>query len=236
MDKINPEKIKQLYLIDKMSVPMIARQLHYSQWMIYKIMRKNGIERRSRAESFRLRFESTPLSYMPNEILTDQDKALKLAALMLYWAENSKRNHHTIDFANSDPEMVLIFLECLRRIYGVSEARLRVLLYCYANQPLDDLLTFWSNLTSIPLGQFTKPFVRKDYTLKHHEMVHGLVHIRYSDQRLFRLILEDIRKTIVTLPGYSSGQRGLTVTNRSLSSKDELKSGRIAGSLIRKRW
>ena len=44
-------------------------------------------------------------------------------------------------------------------------------------------------------------------------MRHGLVHIRYSDKRLLERILQDVHETFdwLTMPGYSSGQRGQTV-------------------------
>ncbi len=126
---------------------------------------------------------------------------------MLYWAEGSKRNFKTVDFANSDPEMIRVFVRCLREIYQVSESRLRVFLYCYANQPMDHLLKFWSDVTSIPLTQFTKPYVRQDSALKHHAMVYGLIHIRYSDQRLFRVIETDTREIVNNMLGWRSGNR-----------------------------
>jgi hypothetical protein len=42
-------------------------------------------------------------------------------------------------------------------------------------------------------------------------MEFGLVHIRYSDKRLWAKIMSDMNLFIDDLLGYSSGQRGLTV-------------------------
>ncbi len=230
MNNINIEEVRILYEQEQMSVPAIAIRLNCSQWMLYKYMKKYNIVRRDRAASRRAMFMSSPLSFSPKEDLNPSEQQLKNIALALYWAEGSKRTSHTVDLANSDPEIIQIFALCLRKIYGVTEARLRGFLYCYANQPVEQLVEFWSDITNIPVDQFTKPYVRNDFSEKHRTMPYGLIHIRYSDQRLFELIMQDIRKMIETLPGYPSGQRGLTV-NGSLSSKDELQSGRIAGKL-----
>lgn len=235
MKNADIELIKRLYLEEKLSASSVARQIGCSLWTVYGTMKKYNIPRRAKSTSNRLTFEATSLSFSPKDSLTPEEKTLKDVSLMLYWAEGSKRGKGTVDFANSDPEMVAIFTECLRRVYGVSEQRLRVLLYCHANQSVEQLQSFWSSLTGIPLSQFTKPYVRQDILTKHQAMPYGLVHIRYSDQRLFKLILSDIRKVIETLPGWWSGQSQLTVSNCSLPSKDGLQSGRIAGNLSLKR-
>lgn len=112
---------------------------------------------------------------------------------MLYWAEGSKRNKSTVDFANSDSHMAVIFLKMLREIYGVKESRLRIFIYCYSNQNVEDLKNYWSSLLKVPLGQFTQPFVRQDFKReKTGQMPHGLAHIRYSDSRLLSKIKSDI--------------------------------------------
>ena len=112
---------------------------------------------------------------------------------MLYWAEGSKRGKNTVDFANSDPKMIQLFLHFFRSIYQINENKLRVLLYCYANQPVPILIEYWSNVTGIPIGQFTKPYVRSDYQIaKSDRMPSGMIHVRYNDQRLLDQLKSDI--------------------------------------------
>lgn len=119
-----------------------------------------------------------------------KDRELKAMGTMLYWAEGFQSNYADIvDFANSKPAMITLFLKFLRRICGIDESRLRVYLYCYSNQNVEGLINYWSKLTGIPKLQFTKPYVRQDFKVeKIGKMKHGLIHIRYYDKKLLELI------------------------------------------------
>lgn len=157
-----------------------------SQDAIYDFMIKMNLPRRSFSENNRILFQKKPLSFKIRENLTTEEEKLKIAGLMLYWAEGSLgENNHTVDLANSDPKMIRIFLLFLRIICGIDEKRLRVFLYCYANQNIDEVIDFWKKLTKIPVSQFSKPYIRTDYKMKHKRiMEYGLIHIRYSDKKL----------------------------------------------------
>lgn len=197
MNKVNIEEVRRLYYDKHMSVSAIAKQLDCSMNSIYKQMRRREMPRRSAAEANKAAFEASQLSFSSKKSLTERESVLKNAALMVYWAEGCKRFHGTVDLTNSDPQMICLFVKCLREIYCVNEARLRVLLYCHANQSTEQLKDYWSNVTGIPLSQFTKPYVRQDITSDNHNiMLYGLVHIRYADQRLFMLIQHDIRELV----------------------------------------
>ena len=81
--------------------------------------------------------------------------------------------------------MIKLFLKFLRNICGVDEKRLRVQLYCYSNQRIEDLKKYWYKETDIPISQFIKPYVRNDFLPeKIGKMKYGLVHIRYADKKL----------------------------------------------------
>ncbi|MEK7093057.1 MAG: hypothetical protein AAB927_01070 [Patescibacteria group bacterium] len=117
-------------------------------------------------------------------------KELNAIGAMLYWAEGHKTSSAPgIDFANSDPRMLVLFMKFLRSRYHLDEKRLRVYIYCYANQPIDGLKEYWSKLLGIPRPQFTKPYVRENPTMNARQMPYGLVHIRYSDKKLLLDVL-----------------------------------------------
>ena len=103
-----------------------------------------------------------------------------------------------MDFANSDSSMIFIFLKFLREVCGVNEDKLRIYLYCYSNQNIDKIRRYWSRLLKVPIKQFSKPYVRKDFRLdKAGKMPYGLVHIRYYDKKLLHLIrgwIEELKK------------------------------------------
>ena len=152
--------IKTLYNEQKLSMREIAEKLNIGIDTIVYFMRKNKIRRRSLVEANAIAFQNKKLSFHEQIKLSLNQERLKLAGLILYWGEGYKTTKsHGIDFANSDPEMIAIFVKFLRTIYGVDENRFRVLLYCYANQNITSLIKFWSKLTGISEKQFSKPYI-----------------------------------------------------------------------------
>ncbi|KKU04019.1 MAG: hypothetical protein UX88_C0030G0005 [Candidatus Woesebacteria bacterium GW2011_GWC2_47_16] len=202
-------QIRDLYIEKKLSSREVAERIGISQWSVISIMRRNNIPRRTFSEANHILFSRKPLSYKKKARLTAREKSLYEAALMLYWAEGTKKGGCTVDFVNSDGKMVLLFLKALRRIYQVDEKRLRVFLYCYTNQNIDALKEYWSKLLEISKSQFIKPYVRKDFDpRKKDKMPNGLVHIRYSDKKLFEQIKAEIDIICSRLNklGWQSGQ------------------------------
>lgn len=89
--------------------------------------------------------------------------------------------------------MIQLFLKMLREIYEVDEQRLRVFLYCYPNQDIENLIDYWVKTTKIDRRQFSKPYVRRDFSeAKSNKMRFGLVHVRYNDKKLLAKIKVDI--------------------------------------------
>lgn len=190
-EELTIEKLKNLYYKKGYSASRVGEILGRSTTSIYKFMKRHGLRRRSPAETNNIAYERQKPSYHSKKHLTLKEEKLKVAALMLYWAEgyknlSRKARGGTVDFGNSDPKMIQLFLKFLREICGVSENRLRIYLYCYANQNVEFLKNYWSKVTGISLKQFTKPYIRKDFLPeKSGKMKYGLVHIRYSDKKLF---------------------------------------------------
>jgi hypothetical protein len=186
-------RIRDLYHKDKLSTHEVAEKLGISQWRVISLMRRKNIPRRTSSESNHILFLRKPLSYNKKEKLPLSEKFLHKAALMLYWAEGSKKGKHSVDLANSDEKLILVFLKALRRIYRVDEKKLRVFLYCYANQSAVKLTRYWSRLLQIPKSQFIKPYIRRDFREEKRDvMPNGLVHIRYCDKRLLEQIKSEI--------------------------------------------
>jgi len=190
---MNVDEVRRLYNDEHLGAREIGERLHKTVWQVIKFMKKNGIKRRKCNETLRYVISRQPKSFKKKTILTNEETYLYQAGLMIYWGEGVKVRGTTVDLANSDPNMVKIFLSVLRNIYRVNEARLRVLLYCYANQNVEDLKRYWSNLLKIPLNQFIKPYVRSDYKVeKTNKMPFGVAHVRYNDTKLHWEITQDI--------------------------------------------
>lgn len=189
MANLSKKLIRKFYYKEKLSTMEIAKRLKVTPWIIQKFMVRNNLSRRTFSEANAERFKRKPITFSLKENLSEKEKQLKIAGLMLYWAEGGKPNQEnkslTVDFTNSNPLMIQLFLKFLREICEINESRLRVLLYCYVDQNIESLKRYWNNITGIPIKQFTKPYVRKDFLPeKKGKMKYGLVHIRYSDKKL----------------------------------------------------
>jgi predicted DNA-binding protein YlxM (UPF0122 family) len=205
------EKIKAFYYKDLLSMSEVAKKLGVSIDSVVYLMRKNNLKRRSFTESNKIVFQNKPLSFSVKNNKTQKNRELEIAGLMLYWAEGYKSEKGaSVDFANSDPRMIKVFISFLRSVYRLDENRLRVSLYCYSNQKISSLVDFWSELTNIPKNQFTKPYVRKDFRENGRVMKYGLVHIRYSDKKMLIDLMKKMSYYIESFmrrsdSGYSSG-------------------------------
>ena len=190
MLKLSVSSIKKLYYQKKLSAFEIGKRINRNESTVYKFMKRNSLPRRTSREANEIKFNKKPLTYFVKQNLSLEEEKLKIAGIMLYWAEGAKISLTTagsklVDFANSDPKMVELFLKFLREICGVDEKRLRIYLYCYANQDISKLKRYWHKITKIPFSQFTKPYVRQDFDPKKSgKMKYGLVHVRYSDKKL----------------------------------------------------
>jgi len=195
----NLELIKDFYYKKLYSARKIAQEFRVSIDAVYYFMRRHRLKRRTFSEENKLRFDSKEPSFRVRKALSENEKELKVLGTILYWGEGYKTEKSSgVDFANCDSDMITIFLTFLRKICGIQESKLRVLLYCYSNQNINELVDFWSKTTKISKTQFTKPYIRNDFkTYKIGRMPYGLVHIRYSDKKLLLLIkqwIEDCKK------------------------------------------
>ncbi|MBU4377020.1 MAG: hypothetical protein KKD29_06030 [Candidatus Omnitrophica bacterium] len=91
-----------------------------------------------------------------------KDDPLFVAGVMLYWAEgtriskSSTNRKYQLALTNSNPELLEVYCNFLRKYFGDIELNLRMALYIY--QDIDELSTksFWSARLRVPLDQFIK--------------------------------------------------------------------------------
>lgn len=193
------------YVMGQKSAREISHEMNIPIDFVYRILKKNNISRRSTTEQNNIRFERKKPSFTVKESDTE-NSTLFIGGVLLYWCEGAQwEGGNVVDFANSNTEMILLFLLFLRRICHVDEKRIRCYLYCYSNQDVPSLVYYWSHITMIPREQFSKPYVRCDFDEnKAGKMPNGLIHIRYSDKKLLLALkgwIRDVPRKIVSIHG-----------------------------------
>lgn len=122
--------------------------------------------------------------------LTMRDKLL--AGIALYAAEGSKTDGKG-GFANSDSYLIKFMSEWLTQFANVHKDRLRGAIWLHEGLNEKKAKKFWSELTGIPLQQFTKTYVAKVKTdsRKIRKNIHqyGVFAIRFSDSTIHRKIM-----------------------------------------------
>ncbi len=84
--------------------------------------------------------------------------AYRLFGAALYWAEGTKKN--MFEMTNSDPYLILFWVKWLKKIFKIAPGTLKARLNIYSQQSEKQIKKFWSELTSIPLTNFGKTFVK----------------------------------------------------------------------------
>ena len=132
-----------------------------------------------------------------------QEQAFLAAGVALYAGEGTKRGG-AIGFANTNPEMVLLFVRWLRRYFEIDESRMRAVVYLHEELDLDEATAFWSDCLSIPLAQFLTPhIVRRTATVRKSRHERGCVTVKYSCSRTHREVMGLVRALLSSelLPG-----------------------------------
>jgi hypothetical protein len=180
---LDPGTVRNMYESQNLTVKEISNRLGVSFWTLYSFMKREQIARKNKALASFNAYKSKP-QFEIKRSLTRNDSDIKIAGLMLYWAEGTLKGN-TVDLANSNPEIIKIFLRFLREVCGIKEERLRIYLYAYQQHNCQALIRYWSNITGVPLTQFTKPFIRKNnLNVSGRKLPYGLIHVRYNDKKL----------------------------------------------------
>jgi len=113
----------------------------------------------------------------------------KLLCSFLYWAEGGK-TESSVNFTNSDPKMIRVFLKLLRKNWRLEETKFRLTLHAHKYHDVTKLSNYWLKQTKIPLNQFTKIYVKPNGARNIRNGYKGTIRIRYYDVKIAREIKE----------------------------------------------
>jgi hypothetical protein len=106
-----------------------------------------------------------------------------MVGLGLYWGEGYKQGSQELGFTNSNPAIIMFYLDWLEKIYDVRrmDLILRVSINTDHAYRIQEVQQYWSKLTSVPLSQFTKPSLIKTAIAKrytNHQQHFGTLRIK----------------------------------------------------------
>lgn len=112
-----------------------------------------------------------------------------LVASLSYECEGGKSNFGVLEFTNSDPVLVKIFLVSLRKSFLLDESKFRVVMHLHSYHNEKEEKKFWSEVASIPENKFTKTFQKKESGINKKVGYRGCVQIKYFDVSIKRTLL-----------------------------------------------
>ena len=117
--------LERWYIRDKKSVHDIAQALNCSDGKINYWLEKHFIPKRSISDAIYTKHNPKGDPFSTQPLQTSKDAFLFGLGLGLYWGEGTKKNQGQVRLGNTDPYLVLTFLDFLRKFYRIDNSRLR---------------------------------------------------------------------------------------------------------------
>jgi transposase-like protein len=120
-------------------------------------------------------------------------------ACLLYWGEGAK-SRHSLSFANADVEMVRVWVDLLRTALGVSNERIRITCYLYADHVgrQRQVEHFWLTATGLLRSNMCRSMVnnysRGSQRKRQNMLPYGTLKIVVHDTRLIQMVLGGIQE------------------------------------------
>ena len=156
-DRIPPEKIEKIKKLrsEGWTILELSRELEVgkatvSRYMkdvkilpefeeLWKAKRNGSVIRKQNAEKKAyIKAEKTVAK------LSDKERLLVISSL--YWAEGAKMDSN---LTNTDPDLIRIFVDCLRNIMKIPNNRLRLNVRIYEDMDEDKCVNYWLRVTGL---------------------------------------------------------------------------------------
>lgn len=168
-------EISQLLRKSESTVSFWCRSIQLTTTQINSLVarqRDAGAIGRVRAAQLKRTLRLTNIDKMArlgkSDVGTISQRDLFMIGLALYWGEGYKTGNDECGLTNSDPAIIITFIEWLKRNYSIphSDLILRVSVNETHRHRVEKIEYFWSQETGIPLSQFTQTSLIKSQSRK----------------------------------------------------------------------
>ena len=125
-----------------------------------------------------------------------EGRFLHVVGCMLYWAEGAKTVRNRIHFANSDEQMLMLFVRFLREELHVPEDKLKVQIHCYARDNVEEcrIEDYWLNLLGLRRDTLYETQVLNGSSKRHNRLENGVCTITVHSTEVLMHILGAIQE------------------------------------------
>ena len=176
----------------------IARSFSVTPATVIYWMKKYNLRRCSGSECAYVKHNPEGDPFKIKKRLTKNDKELLLCGLMLYWAEGSRRNKHTIQMANLDYRLILLFIKFLKIICCLKEEKICLNIQLYKEFNREKTRNYWSRILGVP-KRFISVHIHTDVRIKPNRQwsKYGIARIEIRNIKLKQWIDETLDKYLL---------------------------------------
>lgn len=195
---IEKEEIEKIVDMRKKghSLPEICRSLKRGSSTVYAYAKKvkvlpehaDTLRQKQGGSKYRSEIQWKESSLLAKSLLRKIEKREKLFILAsLYWGEGTKSG---LDFINSDPEMIRVFVSCLT-VLGVNKSELRLSLRVYDDVNILIAKKYWANICGVGVESILSANILKGK--KSGKLPYGMCRVRVTKgSKYFKLIMSMI--------------------------------------------
>lgn len=188
-EPVSKESLESLYYERGLSAQEIANQLGISYHKVAYWMDCYGLKRRHWREASYLRHNPDGEKFHID--LSNRD--LFISGVALYLGEGGKTRSWDLDFTNSDPRVLKLWVKFLEQICHVPAEKIKARIDYYEDLDYSELLNSWSRELGVPVENFGRPTVKTGRAAKGNyqgrRSLYGTVHIRFHDSKLKSLMM-----------------------------------------------
>jgi hypothetical protein len=182
------------------SIPEISRMCSLSPSTVLRYAGSTAIlpeylERwRARKNSSKVRCEtnwSIAREFVNTSIDQINETSLLLVIASLYWAEGAKRD---FSFCNSDPKMIAVFVEGLRKLFSLDNSEFTISLRLFEDLDIQKSIKFWSEVVGFNLDN--RAYINIQKGSKIGKLEYGICRVRV---RKSGLLLKKIKSVTLRL-------------------------------------
>ncbi len=199
MVQISRIELIDLYVNQKLSSKVISVKFGCSENKINYCLKKFGIQKRTISEAIYAKRNPEGDPFTVIDVKEPEQYFLYGLGLGLYWGEGNKLNKNSVRLGNSDPDLILSFINFLQKIYNIDRQALHFGIQIFSEMDPKLALDFWCNKLNISKSQFYKVVVtpaRGEGTYKR-KVQHGVLTVYFNNTKLRNHIIgqiENIRK------------------------------------------
>ena len=112
-----------------------------------------------------------------------RNNPLFISGVMLYWGEGDKKNKNSLRLANTDPALIKIYKNFLRKTCSVAEDKINVWLLLYPDLDEVECKKFWIDKAELRINNFKKSMVIKGRH-EHNRLSYGVCNINVHNSYL----------------------------------------------------